>query len=46
MNNGNHLKYKDTDEDLIPAYAKITDRKTISNDPKEVIHQLIRTELY
>ena len=46
MNNGNHLKYKDTDEDLIPAYAKIIDRKTISNNPEEVIHKLIRSRLY
>ena len=41
MTNGNHLKYKDTDEDLIPAYAKIINRKEISHDPDEVSKLLI-----
>lgn len=34
---GNKLKYKDTDEDLIPLYAKVLDSKTISHDVQTVI---------
>lgn len=33
---GKYLKYKDTDEDLSPAYAKILDQKIISKDPEEI----------
>jgi hypothetical protein len=39
--NGNKLKYKDTNEDLIPSYAKVIERNVISHSPKEVIHMLI-----
>ena len=42
MKTGNHLKYKDTDEDLIPLYAKVINRKAISHNPTKVIHMLIR----
>ena len=34
-------KYKDTDEDLIPAYAKITSSIPISHSPIEVINDCI-----
>lgn len=37
---GNKLKYKDTDEDLSPLYAKILDRRTISHNPQTVIQFL------
>jgi hypothetical protein len=42
MNNGNKLKYKDTDEYLIPAYAKVVKQEPISHNPQEVINMLIR----
>lgn len=43
---GKKLKYKDTDEDLIPAYAKVIKQDVITNDPKEVIKMLIRRTIY
>ena len=39
--NGNWLKYKDTDEDLIESYAKVLDEQLVSGDPKEVINLLV-----
>jgi hypothetical protein len=39
---GNRLKYKNTDEDLIPAYAKIVQQILISHNPSDVIHMLVR----
>ena len=39
--NGNWLKYKDTDEDLIESYAKVLEEKLVSGDPKEVINMLV-----
>lgn len=39
--NGNWLKYKDTNEDLIESYAKILEQKLVSGDPKEVINMLV-----
>lgn len=39
--NGNWLKYKDTDEDLIESYAKVLDEELISGDPTEVINLLV-----
>ena len=42
---GNKLKYKDTDEDLIPAYAKIVQTTPISHSPQEVIELLIRSRI-
>lgn len=42
MSVGERLKYKDTDEDLIPAYAKIIQQIPISHNPNEVIHLLVR----
>ncbi len=39
---GNRLKYKDTDEDLIPAYAKIVSQIPITHNPNDVIHMLVR----
>lgn len=38
---GNWLKYKDTDEDLIESYAKVIEEELVSGDPKEVIHMLV-----
>jgi hypothetical protein len=40
------LKYKDTDEDLIPAYAKIIEQNVITNNPRDVIDMLIRSTIY
>lgn len=42
MSVGERLKYKDTDEDLIPAYAKIISQTPITHNPNEVIHLLVR----
>ena len=39
--NGNWLKYKDTDQDLIESYAKVLDEELVSGDPKEVINLLV-----
>lgn len=39
--NGNWLKYKDTDQDLIQSYAKVLEQKLVSGDPKEVINMLV-----
>lgn len=38
---GNWLKYKDTDEDLIESYAKVLKEELISGDPDEVINMLV-----
>ena len=38
---GNRLKYKDTNEDLIPSYAKVISSKLISHEPKRVIKLLV-----
>ena len=38
---GNRLKYKDTDEDLLDAYAKTIQSFGISHDPNYVIHELV-----
>lgn len=46
MNNGNHLKYKNTDEPLEEAYAKIEIEYPITHDVNEAIIELIRSELY
>ena len=39
---GNRLKYKDTDEDLIPAYAKRINQTPITHNPNDAIHMLVR----
>lgn len=39
--NGNRLKYKNTDEDLIPSYAKILTQTLITNSPTKCIHILV-----
>ena len=46
MKNGERLKYKDTDQDLIPAYAKIIKTIPITHSPQEVINLLVRTNFY
>lgn len=38
---GNWLKYKDTDEDLIESYAKVLSEQLITCDPEEVINMLV-----
>ena len=38
---GNHLKWGDTDEDLEIGYAVDLHKRVISTDPKEVIHFLV-----
>lgn len=39
--NGNKLKYKNTDEDLIPAYAKVIKSIPITHIPLTVIQRLV-----
>lgn len=39
--NGDRLKYKDTNEDLIPSYAKVISSKLISHKPERVIQILL-----
>lgn len=42
MKNGNRLKYKNTDEDLISSYAKTSKSIPITHIPKTVVQQLVR----
>ena len=39
--NGNKLKYKDTNEDLIPSYAKIISQEIITHSPLKCINLLV-----
>lgn len=40
-NYGNKLKYKDTNQDLIPAYAKVIKSKFLTHNPNVVIKVLV-----
>lgn len=38
---GIRLKYKDTDEDLIPSYAKVIESELLTTDPEKTVRSVV-----